>query len=84
MEDDEFYNLQKIGLQGIHSGWNEVSGGETQETCIIDPECILKVEKLKPSEILNIDDDLWNRGSDFEKDTFIKWYRDLINQRKDN
>jgi hypothetical protein len=84
MEDDEFYNLQKIGLQGIHSGWNEVSGGETQETCIIDPECILKVEKLKPSEILNIDDDLWNRGSDFEKDTFIKWYRDLISQRKDN
>jgi len=84
MEDDEFYNLQKIGLQGIHSGWNKVSGGKTQETCIIDPECILKVEKLKPSEILNIDDDLWNRGSDFGKDTFIKWYRDLISQRKDN
>lgn len=84
MEDDEFYNLQKLGLQGIHSGWNEVSGGQTQETCIIDPECILKVEKLKPSEILNIDDDLWNRGSDLEKETFIKWYKDLINQRKDN
>jgi hypothetical protein len=84
MEDDEFYNLQKLGLQGIHSGWNEVIGGQTQETCIIDPECILKVEKLKPSEILNIDDDLWNRGSDLEKETFIKWYKDLINQRKDN
>ena len=84
MEDDEFYNLQKIGLQGIHSGWNEVQGGQTQETCIIDPECILKVEKLKPSEILNIDDNLWNRGSDLEKETFIKWYKDLINQRKDS
>ena len=84
MDDDEFYNLQKLGIQGIHSGWNEVIGGDTQETCIIDPECILKVEKLKPSEILNIDDDLWNRGSKFEKETFIKWYKNLISQRKDS
>ena len=84
MEDDEFYNLKKIGIQGIHSGWNEVSGGQTQETCIIDPECILKVEKLKPSEILNIDDTLWNRGSNFEKETFIKWYKGLISKRKDS
>ena len=84
MEDDEFYNLQELGIQGIHSGWNKVIGGETQETCIIDPEAIIKVEKLKPSEILNIDDDLWNRGSNFEKETFIKWYKDLISKRKDS
>lgn len=84
MEDEEFYNLQKLGLQGIHSGWNEVIGGQTQETCIIDPECILKVEKLKPSEILDIDDNLWRRGSKLEKETFIKWYKDLISKRKDN
>lgn len=84
MEDEEFYNLQKFGLQGIHSGWNAVQGGDTQETCIIDPEAIIKIEKMKPSEILNIDDDLWRRGSKFEKETFIKWYKDLINQRKDS
>ena len=82
MESDEFHNLKKIGLQGIHSGTDEVSGGNTQETCIIDPECIIKVEKLKPSDVIGLDDTLWSRGSDLTKKDFIDWYKDLIDKRK--
>jgi hypothetical protein len=82
MESDEFYNLKKIGLQGIHSGTDEVSGGNTQETCIIDPECIIKVEKLKPSDVIGLDDTLWSRGSDLTKKDFIDWYKELIDKRK--
>lgn len=84
MERDQFDKLKKIGLQGIHSGSNRVSGGETQETCIIDPECIIKIEKLKPSEILAIDNDLWSGGvqNDFTKEEFKKWYSNMIEKRK--
>ena len=61
---------------------DEVSGGNTQETCIIDPECIIKVEKLKPSDVIGLDDTLWSRGSDLTKKDFIDWYKELIDKRK--
>lgn len=85
MERHQFDKLKKIGLQGIHSGSERVSGGDTQETCIIDPECIIKIEKLKPAEILAIDDNLWRRGVEgnkLTKEEFMKWYSNMIEKRK--
>jgi hypothetical protein len=84
MDSDEFYHYKSIGLQGIHSGWNKVSGGETQETCIVDAECIIKIEKLKPSEIFDISNDLWTRGSSqLDKSEFLSWYKGMIDKRKE-
>ena len=85
MDRNQFDKLKKIGLQGIHSGPQRVSGGETQETCIVDPECIIKIEKLNPSEILALDDNLWRSGvDDFTKEEFMTWYKNMIQKRKDN
>jgi hypothetical protein len=82
---DELNHYRNIGSAGWHSGNMEVGGGETIEITIVDENSIIKVEKVKPSEILNLDDDIWNRGSkQLSKDEFLKWYKDLIQKRKEN
>ncbi len=82
---NELNHYRNIGSAGYHSGNSAVSGGDTVEVTIVDENSIIKVEKVKPSEILNLDDDIWNRGSkQLSKDEFLKWYKDLIQKRKEN
>lgn len=82
---DELNHYRNIGSAGFHSGNSDVGGGDTVEITIVDENSIIKVEKVKPSEILNLDDDIWNRGSkQLSKDEFLKWYKDLIQKRKEN
>jgi hypothetical protein len=81
----ELNHYRNIGSAGWHSGNMQVGGGETIEITIVDENSIIKVEKVKPSEILNLDDGIWNRGSkQLSKDEFLKWYKDLIQKRKEN
>jgi hypothetical protein len=81
---DELNHYRNIGSAGFHSGNSDVGGGDTVEVTIVDENSIIKVEKVKPSEILNLDDDIWNRGSkQLSKDEFLKWYKDLIQKRKE-
>ena len=81
---DELNHYRNIGSVGFHSGNSNVGGGDTVEVTIVDENSIIKVEKVKPSEILNLDDDIWNRGSkQLSKDEFLKWYKDLIQKRKE-
>ena len=81
---NELNHYRNIGSAGFHSGDSDVGGGDTVEITIVDENSIIKVEKVKPSEILNLDDDIWNRGSkQLSKDEFLKWYKDLIQKRKE-
>jgi hypothetical protein len=82
---DELNHYRNIGSAGFHSGNSTVSGGDTVEITIVDENSIIKVEKVKPSEILNLEDSIWRRGSrQLSKDDFLKWYKDLIQKRKEN
>ena len=63
IEPSEIEQLKRLGLIGLHSGNNEVMGGNTQETTIIDPDCIDKIEKMSISELEAISDADWRSGA---------------------
>lgn len=67
IEPSEIEQLKRLGLIGLHSGNNEVMGGNTQETTIIDPNCIDKIEKMSISELEAISDTDWRSGSKSDK-----------------
>ena len=63
IDPSEIEQLKRLGLIGLHSGNNEVMGGNTQETTIIDPDCIDKIEKMSISELEAISDADWRSGA---------------------
>ncbi len=71
IEPSEIEQLKRLGLIGLHSGNNEVMGGNTQETTIIDPNCIDKIEKMSISELEAISDVDWRSGSKSDKSRIL-------------
>lgn len=71
IEPSEIEQLKRLGLTGLHSGNNEVIGGNTQETTIIDPNCIDKIEKMSISELEAISDTDWRSGSKSDKSRIL-------------
>jgi len=67
IEPSEIQQLKRLGLIGLHSGNNKVMGGNTQETTIIEPDCIDKIEKMSISELEAISDADWRSGSESNK-----------------
>lgn len=76
MSRDEIEKLMKMGLMGIHSGNDEVGGGNTQESAIVNSECIKNVEKVSIEEIESISDEDWSKGSSTNKNSMIEFLKD--------
>lgn len=75
---DEIEKYLKMGLMGIHSGNDEVGGGNTQESAIVNSECIKNVEKVSIEEIESISDEDWSKGSSTNKNSMIEFLKDPI------
>lgn len=78
MSRDEIEKYLKMGLMGIHSGNDEVGGGNTQESAIVNSECIKNVEKVSIEEIESISDEDWSKGSSTNKNSMIEFLKDPI------
>lgn len=78
MSRDEIVKLLKMGLVGIHSGNDEVGGGNTQESAIVNSECIKNVEKVSIEEIESISDEDWHKGSDDDKNSMIEFLKNPL------
>lgn len=77
-DETEVEYYQDLGLLGYHSGEKEVGGGETQETNIINPDGIISVTKLSISDLEEVDESLWARGSRQSKKEFLDWYKKVV------
>lgn len=79
---NQIQNTLKLGLVGIHSGNEEVGGGNTQESAIFTKDCILSVEKVPVSELENISDNEWYKGNRYDKKSemieFLKSYQQYV------
>lgn len=79
---EEIKNTLRLGLVGIHSGNEEVGGGNTQESAIFNKDCILSVEKVPVSELENIPDNEWYKGNRSDKKSemieFLKSYQQYV------
>jgi hypothetical protein len=71
IEPSEIEQLKRLGLIGLHSGNNQVMGGNTQETTIIEPNCINEIEKMTISELESISDADWRSGSKSDKSRIL-------------
>lgn len=79
---EEIQNTLRLGLVGIHSGNEEVGGGNTQESAIFTKDCILSVEKVPVSELEKVPDNEWYKGSRNGKKPemieFLKLYQQYV------
>lgn len=71
IEPSETEQLKRLGLIGLHSGNNKVIGGNTQETTIIEPNCIDKIEKMSIPELEAISNSDWRSGSESDKSVIL-------------
>lgn len=72
---DQIQSSLSLGLVGIHSGNEQVGGGNTQESAIFTKDCILSVEKVPISELESISDNEWRRGTTADKKVYIDFLK---------
>lgn len=72
---DQIQSSLSLGLVGIHSGNEQVGGGNTQESAIFTKDCILSVEKVPISELESISDNEWRIGTTADKKVYIDFLK---------
>lgn len=86
ISDDELKSALICGVAGFHSG-NKIVNNQSVEISIFTPDCIEKMEAIKPEELISYldspqlksDNDNWIQTQTFRTtDREINWYKGLV------